>query len=91
MELDETRFLVEFHQLVEQRRKKSWHDRYIKGKSFEVGEHVLLYDNRFQKFPGKLQMHWLDLFIVIEIKDSGAVRLAQLDGVLLHGWINGIA
>lgn len=28
-------------------------------------------------------------FIVTEIRDSRAVRLVQLDGVMLHGWVNG--
>jgi hypothetical protein len=28
---------------------------------------VLLYDNKYQKHPGKLQMHWLGPFIVAEI------------------------
>lgn len=49
---------------------------------------MLLYNNKFQKFLGKLQMHWLGPFIVTEIRDSGAVRFVQLDGVLLHGWVN---
>lgn len=47
MELDESRFLVEFHQSVEQRRQKAWHDRHIKKKAFRVGDHVLLYDSKF--------------------------------------------
>lgn len=51
-ELDETRFLAEFHQSVEQRRQKAWHDRHIKKKSFEVIDQVLLYHNKFLKFPG---------------------------------------
>jgi len=34
-------------------------------------------------------MHWLGPFIVTKIRDSGEVWLAQLDGVLLHGWVNG--
>lgn len=32
---------------------------------------------------------WLGSFIVAEIKDSGAVKLAQLDGTMLSGWVNG--
>jgi hypothetical protein len=50
---------------------------------------MLLYDNKYQKHPGKLQMHWLGPFIVVEIRESGAVKLAQLDGVLRPGWVNG--
>jgi len=89
MELDETRFFAEFHQSVEKRRQKDCHDRHIRKKSYEVGDQVLLYNSKFQKFPRKLQMHWLGPFIVTEIRDSGEVRLAQLDRVVLHGWVNG--
>ena len=88
-ELDEARFLAEFHQKVQKARQKAWHDRHIKTKAFQVGGKVLLYDSQFQKFTGKLQMHWLGPYFVIEIRDSGAVRLAQLDGTVLPGWVNG--
>lgn len=54
-----------------------------------VSEHVLLYDNKFLKFPVKLQMHWLGSFIVMEVRESGAIKLVQLDGVLLPGGANG--
>jgi hypothetical protein len=50
---------------------------------------VLLYDNKYQKHPGKLQMHWLGPFIVAEIHDSGVVKLVQLDGILRPRWVNG--
>jgi hypothetical protein len=33
-------------------------------------------------------MHWLGPFIVVEIWDSRAIRLAQLDGILHPGWVN---
>jgi hypothetical protein len=66
-ELEEARFLADFHQTVEKARQKSWHDRHIKSKIFVQGDKVLLYDNRYQKHPGKLCMHWLGPFIVVEI------------------------
>jgi hypothetical protein len=34
-------------------------------------------------------MHWLGPFIVAEIRHSGEVKLAQLDGILWLGWVNG--
>jgi len=77
--LKEQRFLAEFHQTIQKERQKAWRDRHIKCKKIEVRGKVLLYDSKFQNFPGKLQMHWLRPFHMIEIKDSGAVRLAQLD------------
>lgn len=49
----------------------------------------MLYDNKFQKFPGKLQMHWLGPFILAKIRESRAVKLMQLDGILIPGWVNG--
>jgi hypothetical protein len=66
-ELEEARFLADFHQTVEKARHKSWHDRHIKSKIFMQGDKVLLYDIRYQKHPGKLCMHWLGPFIVVEI------------------------
>jgi len=74
---------------MKKRRKKAWHDRHIRKNSFEIGEQVLLYDCKFQKFSGKLQINYLGSFIVMEIKYFGEVRLMKLDGVLLHGWLNG--
>jgi hypothetical protein len=37
------------------------------------------------KHLGKLSMHWLAPFIVAEIRQYGAVMLAQLDGILWSG------
>jgi hypothetical protein len=79
---EETIFLADFHQSVEKERQKSWHDRNIKTKVFMQGDKVLLYNIRYQKHLGKLRMEWLGPFIIAEIRPSGAVRLAQLDGVV---------
>jgi hypothetical protein len=73
-ELKETRFLEDFHQSVEKERQKSWHDMHIKTKVFMQGDKVLLYDSRYQKHPGKLCMHWLGPFIILEIRPSGVVK-----------------
>jgi hypothetical protein len=56
---------------------------------FAQGDKVFLYDSKYQKHPGKLQMHWLGPFIVAEIHEYGAVRLAQLNGILYPSWVNG--
>jgi hypothetical protein len=34
LELDEARFLANFHQTIEKDRQKAWHDRHIKKKNF---------------------------------------------------------
>lgn len=88
LELDEARFLADFHQMVEQRKQKVWHDRHIKKKAFTFEGHVLLYDSKFLKFLGKLHMHWLASFIFEKI-EFGAFKLVQLDEVLLLWWVNG--
>ena len=66
-ELEEDRFLAEFHQTVQKYRQKAWHDRHIKHIMFAVGGKVLLYDSKFQKFLGKLRMHSMGPYHVIEI------------------------
>ena len=49
---------------------------------------MLLYDSKFMKHPGKLQMHWLGMYIVHLITSGGAVQLQQLDGVVLPKLVN---
>ena len=51
---------------------------------------MLLYDSKFIKHPGKLQMHWLGPYLVDSITTGGAVQLQQLDGVVLSMLVNGI-
>jgi hypothetical protein len=87
-EIEETRFLVDFHLSVEKSRKKSWHDRHIKTKVIAQGDKVILYDSRYQKHQGKLHMHWLGPFIVSKIQPLRAVQLTQLDGTLQPEWVN---
>jgi hypothetical protein len=73
---------------VEKSQHKYWHDRHINTKTIVQGDQVMLYDNKYQKHPRKMKMHLLGPFIVSEIYDFGAIRLAQLDGILCLGWVN---
>lgn len=59
MDLEESIFLVDFHQTVEKYRQKAWHDRHITAKSLTKDDLSLLYDSKYLKHLGKLQMHWL--------------------------------
>ena len=88
VQLEEDRFVVGFHQRVEKDRQKAWHDSHIKNKQFTQGDLVLLYDSKFMKHPGKLQMHWLGPYLVHSITSGGAVQLQQLDGALLPKLVN---
>lgn len=57
MGLEEDIFLAHCHQTIEKLHKKAWHDRHIKRKEFDKGDLVLLYDIKYNKHPGKLEMH----------------------------------
>jgi len=50
---------------------------------------VLLYDNKFEKIPGKLCMHWLGPYVFKEITDGGMVQLTNLNGYPFLGRLNG--
>ena len=50
---------------------------------------MLLHDSKFIKHPGKLQMHWLGMYLVHSITSRGVVQLQQLDGAVLPKLING--
>lgn len=64
------------------------HDRHIKMRTFKKNDLVLLYDNKFEKFPGKLRMHWLGSYVVKEVIDGGTVQLAKLNGEPFSGRVN---
>ena len=52
---------------------------------FAEDDLVLLYDSQFAKLPGKFRKHWLGPYLVKEITDGGAVRLATLQDDMLPG------
>ena len=89
IQLEEGHFITGFHQQVVKDQQKAWHDCHIKTKQFAKGYLVLLYDNKFIKHPGKLQMHWLGLYLVYSINFGGAVQLEQLDGAVLLTLVSG--
>eukprot|EP00253_Pinus_taeda_P030957 PITA_30957 len=72
-ELEEERLMAGFRQQIQKQREKAWHDRHIKLRTFKVNNLVLLYDSKFDKFPGKFRMHWLGPYVIKEIIDGGVV------------------
>ena len=48
-----------------------------------------IYDNKLTKHPGKLQMHWLGLYVINSITVGGVVQLQQLHGVMFPKPVNG--
>ena len=65
--LEEECFIAGFHQNVEKKRQKVWHDIHIKNKQFKVGGLVLMYDSKIFKHLVKLKTHWLGPYVVNEI------------------------
>ena len=78
-----------FHQNIEKKRKKAWHDPHIRIKPFKVGGLVLLYDNNFFKHPGKLKIHYLGPYVIMHITDADVMKLQKLDGMYITGMVNG--
>ena len=66
-----------------------WHDRHIKVCTFKENDLVLLYDSKFEKFPSKLQMHWLGPYFIQEVTNGGTVQLAKLNGDPFPSQVNG--
>ena len=54
---------------------KKWHDQRIFPRTFEPGQHVLLYNSRLKLFPGKLKSRWSGPFIVHQVFPHGAVEI----------------
>ena len=76
--LDETRLFALIGMYAEKRRRKHWHDQYVKTNRFQEGDLVLLYTLR--KHKRKLKKQGLGPFVILELRSSGAVRLETLNG-----------
>jgi len=69
--------------------EKACHDCHIKLHTFKVNDLVLLYDNKFDKFPGKFRMHWFWPYVIKNITEDRAVQLVKLNGKPFPGKVNG--
>jgi hypothetical protein len=79
-ELDEACMSTLQRTTVIQQQRASWHDKHIKKKYFQKGDWALLYDSKFQDFPGKLQTRWLGPYEINEVHNNGTVTLVTIDG-----------
>jgi transposase InsO family protein len=87
--LDEKRREAYLHTYAMQKYRKSFYDSKLAPKPFKVGDLVLLYDSRFFKFPGKLQIHWMGPYEIVDINPNGSAQLKDFEGKLLPTRING--
>ena len=72
-----------------QKRRKAWADRHGKQKVFTKGDHVLIFNSKLGKHPGKLKLRWIGPCTVEEEIAPGAFMLRNLDGTLRPGVVNG--
>ena len=61
----------------------------MKPKILTADNLVLLYDSRFQKFPGKFKLHWIGPYKVKIAHDNGSLELIDFEGISLPTRING--
>ncbi|XP_019229041.1 PREDICTED: uncharacterized protein LOC109210126 [Nicotiana attenuata] len=78
--LDEFRLHSYENAKLYKEKTKRWHDKHIKPRHFEPGQHVLLFNSRLRLFPGKLKSRWSGPFEVVRVTPYGAIELRALNG-----------
>ena len=66
-ELEELRNKAYENARIYKERNKALHDQQILRREFKIGDQVLLFNSRFQLFPGKLKSKWSGPFQVLKI------------------------
>jgi hypothetical protein len=87
--LDEIRGQAYLNTAAIQKWCKTYYDSKIKTKVIKDGDLVLLYDSRFQKFPGKFKIRWQGPYKVVKAYDNGSFDLEDFQGNPLPTRING--
>eukprot|EP00253_Pinus_taeda_P029756 PITA_29756 len=88
-ELDKIRLSALQNTTLIQQQRARWHDSLIKNKVFHEGDWALLYDSRFQHFPGKLQTRWLGPYEIQKVHDNGTLTLITIEGSGYSFKVNG--
>ena len=78
--LDETRAQAYLNMEAIQKHRKSYYDSKLVPKKLEPNDLVLLYDSRFQKFPGKFKMRWFGPYRILRSFPNGSVELQDFAG-----------
>ncbi|KAM1573907.1 hypothetical protein EV2_044893 [Malus domestica] len=77
-ELDEIRHEAYENARIYKEKTTAFHDKMLRGKTFEIGQKVLLFNSRLRLFPGKLRSKWVGPFIVTNLFVHGAVQIKSL-------------
>ena len=78
--LDETRARAYLNMIAIQKHRKTYYDSKLIPKNLNENDLVLLYDNRFQKFPGKFKMRWFGPYRVLKSYPNGSLELQDFGG-----------
>ncbi|CAM8910932.1 unnamed protein product [Rhodiola kirilowii] len=74
-ELEELRLEAYESQTDYKARTKLYHDKFILRRTFEVGQHVLLFSSRLRLMPGKLRSRWTGPYTIAHVFNHGALEL----------------
>jgi hypothetical protein len=58
------RLIVIHHQEVRKKQQKSWHDHHLNKEDIKERDLVLLYDSRIKGKPRKIEITWLEPYVV---------------------------
>jgi hypothetical protein len=78
--LDEIRSQAFMNMEAIQKQKKSYYDSKLQPKVLKENDLVLLYDSRFQKFPGKFKMRWFGPYKILKAYSNGSMELMDFAG-----------
>jgi transposase InsO family protein len=87
--LNETRAQAYLHTVAMQNRRKSFYDSKLTPKTLHENDLVLLYDSRFQKFPGKFKMRWFGPYRILKAYENGSMELQDFEGKIHTTRYNG--
>ncbi|CAN6697905.1 unnamed protein product [Malus baccata var. baccata] len=77
-ELDEIRHEAYENARIYKEKTTTFHDKMLRGKTFQIGQRVLLFNSRLRLFPGKLRSKWVGPFVVTNLFVHGAVQIKSL-------------
>ncbi|CAN6583778.1 unnamed protein product [Malus baccata var. baccata] len=77
-ELDEIRHEAYDNASIYKQKTKAFHDNMIRGKSFSIGQKVLLFNSRLRLFPCKLRSKWIGPFVITNVSSYGAIQIQSL-------------
>ena len=78
--LDEIRSQAFMNMEAIQKQRKSYYDSKLQPKVLKENDLVLLYDSRFQKFPGKFKMRWFGPYKILKAYSNGSMELMDFAG-----------